>query len=125
MLGQPDFTTSDYHVAASGLRLPTGVASDGHILAVSDTANNRVLIWKSIPQVNGQPADIVLGQPDMNTVQTVVLTDAKSLRAPQGIWMQNGKLFVADTLHHRVLIWNNIPSAPIIRPPTWWSASPT
>jgi len=110
VLGQPDFTSTDYHSSASGLRLPTGIATDGHILAVADTANNRVLIWKSIPQINGQPADIVLGQPDMNTVQTTVLTDAKNLRAPQGVWIQNGKFFVADTLHHRVLIWNTLPT---------------
>lgn len=111
VLGQPDFTGTDYHTAANGLRLPTAIASDGHIVAVADTENNRVLIWKSIPQVNGQPADIVLGEPDMNTVLTTIPVTASTLRAPQGVWIQNGKLFVADTLHHRVLIWNSIPTA--------------
>lgn len=110
VLGQPSFATTDYNISPNGLRLPTAMASDGRILAVADTGNNRVLIWKSIPQLNGQPADIVLGQPNMNTVQQTVQVNATSLRSPQGIWIQNGKMFVADTLNHRVLIWNSIPT---------------
>ncbi len=111
-LGQADFTSTDYHIAQTGLRLPTAVATDGTILAVADTANNRVMIWNSIPTVTGQPADIELGQPDFNTVLqgSQVVVDNKSFRGPQGVWIQNGKLFVADTQNHRVLIWNSIPT---------------
>jgi uncharacterized protein (TIGR03437 family) len=112
VLGQTDFTSIDYHITQAGLRLPTAVATDGKILAVADTASNRVMIWKSIPTVNGQPADIELGQPDFTTVLqgSQVVVDNKSLRGPQGVWIQNGKLFVADTQNHRVLIWNSIPT---------------
>ena len=112
VLGQPDFTSTDYHISQTGMRLPTAVATDGTILAVADTANNRVLLWKSIPTVNGQPADLELGQPDFNTVLqgSKIVVDNKSFRAPQGVWIQNGKLFVADTQNHRVLIWNSIPT---------------
>ena len=109
VLGQTDFTSVDFHITQSGLRLPTAVATDGKILAVADTANNRVMIWKSIPTVNGQPADVVLGQPDFTTISPVVV-DNRSFRGPQGVWIQNGKLFVADTQNHRVLIWNSIPT---------------
>ena len=112
VLGQPDFVTTTFTISQTGMRLPTAVATDGAILAVADTGNNRVLIWKSIPNTVNQPADIELGQPDFNTVlqgsQQVV--DNKSLRSPQGVWIQNGKLFVADTQNHRVLIWNSIPT---------------
>ena len=109
VLGQPDFTSSNFNTSATGMRTPTAVASDGQILAVADTANNRVLIWNSIPTTNGKPADLVLGQPDFNTVQTVVV-NSSSFRAPQGVWVQNGKLFVADTQNNRVMIWNSIPT---------------
>jgi uncharacterized protein (TIGR03437 family) len=85
------------------------VATDVHTLAVADTENNRILLWKSIPSSNGQLADLVLGQPDFNTVQPVVTT-ASSFRGPQGVWIQNGKLFVADTQNNRILIWNSIPT---------------
>jgi uncharacterized protein (TIGR03437 family) len=111
VLGQPNFTTSDPSVTQSGMRLPTAVASDGKALAVADTSNNRVLIWNQIPQSNNQPADIVLGQPNFTTVHQPITVDAKSFRGPQGVWIQNGKLFVADTQNHRVLIWNSLPTA--------------
>ena len=91
------------------MRTPTAVATDGRILAVADTENNRVLLWKSIPTTNGQPADLVLGQPDFNTVEPIVAT-ASSFRGPQGVWIQNGKLFVADTQNNRIMIWNSIPT---------------
>lgn len=109
VIGQKDFTSRDFKIAADGLRLPTAVATDGTILAVADTQNNRVLLWRSIPTTNGQPADIVLGQPAFDRLKPVTV-DARSLRAPQGVWIQNGKLFVADTQNHRVLIWNSIPT---------------
>jgi uncharacterized protein (TIGR03437 family) len=112
VLGQVDFAGVDFHITQSGFRLPTAVATDGKILAVADTANNRVMLWKSIPTVNGQPADLELGQPDFTTVLqgAQVVVDNKSFRGPQGVWIQNGKLFVADTQNHRVLIWNSIPT---------------
>jgi uncharacterized protein (TIGR03437 family) len=109
VLGQADFSSSAYAITAGGMRLPCGVASDGKILVVADTVNNRVLLWKSIPTVTGQPADIVLGQKDFTTVGPVVV-DNKGFRAPQGVWVQNGKLFVADTQNNRVMIWNSIPA---------------
>lgn len=104
----PDY--SDYGITSQSFRTPTAVATDGNILVVSDTDNNRVLIWKSIPDTDGQPADIVLGQADFNTVKPVTV-DAKSFRGPQGVWIQGNRLFVADTQNNRVLIWNNIPTS--------------
>ena len=90
----------------------TGVATDGHYFAVADTDNNRVLLWNELPTRMDQNADIVLGQPDFTTLQTPSSTFASStsLRGPQGVWIQNGKLFVADTQNNRVLIWNRIPT---------------
>jgi len=112
VLGQPDFVSNTFHIAQDGLRLPTAVATDGSILAVADTGNNRIMIWKSIPTTVNQPADVELGQPDFKTVLTgsQQVVDNRSLRSPQGVWIQNGKLFVADTQNHRVLIWNSIPT---------------
>jgi hypothetical protein len=95
--------------SAAGMRLPTAVASDGNTLAVVDTANNRILIWTSIPGTNGVEANFVVGQPDFKSSLVQPLS-AHSLRGPQGVWIQNGKLFVADTGNSRVLIWNSIPS---------------
>ena len=93
----------------TGFRLPTSVASDGKVLAVADTSNNRVLLWKSIPASAGVPADVVLGQADFTHVARLTVT-ASSMRGPQGVWIQNGKLYVADTQNDRILIWNAIPT---------------
>ncbi len=114
VLGQPDFTTTTVNVAAtrSALRLPTAVASDGVRLVVADTDHNRVLIWNTIPTTNNQPADVVVGQPDFTSLVPVGNTPtAKSMRGPQGVWIQNGKLYVADTQNNRVLVYNRIPAA--------------
>ncbi len=108
VLGQPDFKASDFNLTQTTLRAPNAVASDGHIVVVADTDNNRVLIWKSVPTKNGAPADIVLGQPDF-TSGAPGLTN-KGLRGPQGVWIQGTRLFVADTQNHRVMVWNNIPA---------------
>ncbi len=112
VLGQKEFDQGDLHPpAADTLRLPIGVASDGVRLAIADTDNNRVLIWNSIPTVNGQPADVVLGQKDFTSaVSNGFKPTAESLKGPQGVWLQGGKLFVADTGNNRVLIWNSIPT---------------
>jgi uncharacterized protein (TIGR03437 family) len=114
VLGQPNFTTTTLNVAAtaSALRLPTAVASDGVRLVVADTDHNRVLIWNQIPSQNNQPADVVVGQPNFTSVSPSTNSPtAKSLRGPQGVWIQNGKLYIADTGDNRVLIYNRIPTA--------------
>ncbi len=111
VLGQPDFNTTSYTITAKGMRTPTAVATDGKILAVADTDNNRILIWRTIPTNMDQPADVVIGQADFTHGVTSLPPNAKSLRGPQGLWIQNGKLFVADTQDHRVLIYNSIPTA--------------
>ena len=32
------------------------------------------------------------------------------MRGPQGVWIANNKLYVADTQNYRVLIWNSFPT---------------
>jgi len=113
VLGQPDFNKTDIALTQRGLRTPTSVASDGRYIAVADTDNNRVLIWNNIPSANGVPADVVIGQPDFtkSSIPPANIPNDKSMRGPQGVWIQNGKLFVADTQNHRVLIYNSIPTS--------------
>ncbi len=114
VLGQPDFAVDrgsvfPSAVSAKTMRLATAVASDGNVVAVADTDFNRVLIWRSMPTTLQQPADVVLGQEAFDKIRPIA-TNAKSMRGPQGVWIQNGRLYVADTQNHRVLIWNSIPS---------------
>ncbi len=104
----PDY--NDYGINSQSFRTPTAVATNGTALAVADTDNNRVLIWNNIPLQNGIAADIVLGQPDFNTVNLPTVT-ASTFRGPQGVWFQGNRFFVADTGNNRVMIWNSIPTS--------------
>lgn len=109
VLGQGNYTGTNPGVSRQAMQAPTAVATDGVALAVADTNNNRVLIWNSIPaSINAAP-DVVVGQSDFthgtgSTTQSTVL-------GPQGVWIQDGKLFVADTNNNRVLIWNRLPTS--------------
>src|ERR1019366_381430 len=68
-------------------------------------------IWNRIPTTNNAPADVVVGQPNFTSTSLPGNTpNAKSMRGPQGVWIQNGKLYVADTQNNRVLIYNHIPT---------------
>jgi uncharacterized protein (TIGR03437 family) len=125
-LGQPSFTPTDTSSGAPlfdpGLTADpskpqfnnaTAVATDGNIVAVADTDNNRILIWTSIPTSMNQAPNLELGQADFTSraQPATGFVSATTLRGPQGVWIQNNKLFVADTQNHRILIWNSIPTA--------------
>jgi uncharacterized protein (TIGR03437 family) len=108
--GQDPANTSTPENAS--LNNATAVASDGVRLAVADTDNNRVLVWNTIPTSNNQHPTLVLGQPDFNTVQQQQqgVVTATTMRGPQGVWISNNKLYVADTQNYRILIWNTFPT---------------
>lgn len=110
VLGQPDFTTNELKPAARNtLRSPVGVAYNGRMLAVADTDNNRVLVWRSLPTTNQQNADFVVGQPDFTS--TAAGTTDKRLRGPQGVWLDAADgLWVADTSNNRVLYFGQVNS---------------
>ncbi len=103
-------------ITAASFRQPTAVASNGTIMAVADTLNNRILIWNNIPSGDATKAadtvnaDVVLGQADFTTVAPLAVT-ASAMRSPQGVWIQGNQLFVADTGNNRILIWNSIPTS--------------
>lgn len=90
---------------------PSGIASDGTKLAITDTFNNRVLIWNTPPASNVAP-DVVLGQANFTTNNSG--SGRANLNFPVSVSMSGsggtGKLFVSDANNHRVLIWNTIPT---------------
>lgn len=105
--GAPDTGLSD-----SNIGLPYGsVASDGTRLAVADTFNHRVLVWNTFPVRNGQPADLVLGQPDFTTAQRNAdnssgFANAWGLNTPTGVQLLPGdKVLVSDTFNNRMMLF--------------------
>lgn len=101
-------------VNASSLLYPSGVWSDGNKLIIADAWNHRVLIWNELPAYNGQPADLVVGQPDMqhnlpNVEGVGTVASSKNLYWPYGVWSDGRHLWIADTGNRRVLFYEKIP----------------
>ena len=87
------------------------------LLFVADSANQRVLIFANFPAGNFPLASWVLGQPDLGTSSTSDpafdepdAPSASTLRDPSGIAFDaaTNRLYVADTGHHRVLVWDQL-----------------
>ncbi|WP_291516193.1 hypothetical protein [Bdellovibrio sp. ArHS] len=117
VIGQPDLVTCDATsingATASRLYGPTSVWTDGNKFVVADRENHRVLIWNSFPTQNGQPADVVLGQPDFasNTANIGGLS-ATSMNLPYSVTSNpSGQLFLSEQGNNRVLIWDQFPTA--------------
>ena len=127
VIGQPDFTSTG---RASGVDkidmgvgygrgimsttpLPMGFAVDSvsRRLFLADGANNRVTVY-DITDENlrtGMAAIDVIGQPDFDTNQ--IRTDGSGFNTPSGLDYDadTGRLFVADGMNSRVLIFNAAP----------------
>jgi hypothetical protein len=115
VLGQSDFnhkSQSSSSISASTLSSPSGIYSDGSRLFVADYGNRRVLAWNSIPTTNGQPADYVLGQPNMssNTQNNGGISGA-SMHTPIDVFGDGSRLYVVDGGNNRVMVWNTIPTS--------------
>jgi hypothetical protein len=110
VLGQPDFGISGCPRPPSGATMcfPRAVYSDGLRLFVADTQNDRVLVWRSFPTRNGQPADFAIGQPDL-TSQAYGLGPLM-LREPWDVTTVGDHLFVVDSGNGRVLEFSPIPT---------------
>ena len=88
---------------------PVGVATDGVRLYVADWGNNRVLIYRKIPETSGAPADVVVGQQNFTSSNSAA--GPQGLRRPNSVFSDGSRLLIADTLNNRVLIYTSIPTA--------------
>ncbi len=102
-------------VSAATLLYPSGIWSDGTRLVVADAWNHRVLIWHKLPVRHGQPADVVIGQPDFasngpNVGGMHARPSARSLYWCYGVFSDGERLWIADTGNRRVLFYETIPT---------------
>ena len=128
VLGQNNFTTcvllnngtgASGSPSAANFSYPAGVWTDGTKLVVTDEDESRVLIWKTFPKTNFQPADIVLGQPNFTTnvinnngSNVTGSPSAKNMNMPyDGVFSNGTQLFVDDQKNQRILIWNTFPTS--------------
>lgn len=100
--------------SASTLHYPSGLWADGRRLIVADAWNHRVLVWHTFPTHYAQPADIVLGQKNFNSVlpneDGVGASPSRySTHWCYGVCSDGKGLWVADTGNRRVLHYDSIP----------------
>ncbi|MGI2903526.1 hypothetical protein [Tolypothrix sp. VBCCA 56010] len=117
VLGQANFNDNKpnrgkQEAAANTLNWCYGVCYYQGRLFVADTGNRRVLIWNELPSENGQPADLVLGQPDMRSRNENggASPSASSMRWCHDITIWGDNLVVTDAGNNRVMIWQGIPT---------------
>ncbi len=117
---------------ANTLHWPDGAfaSGDGKFL-VSDSFNNRTLVFNSFPAFNNLSASVVIGQPQLS-----VWYYANQLGDPaanthyesrQVTVTSGGKILIADRMNHRVLVFNSIPdsndadASVVVGQPNMWS----
>ena len=110
VIGQPNFIENTLGTSATKFWEPMAMTVAEGKLFVADSCNSRILIWNEIPTASGQAADVVVGHDDFTSGDCCEGTSAYELCRPMGIDVKEGKMFVADTNNHRVLIWNNVPT---------------
>ena len=106
VLGQTNFNTNNPGDSPSQMNWPISVSLAKNKLVVTDTYNDRILIWNSFPTKNAQAADIIIknnGPPGQPTKRTV--------KWPWGIWTDGSKLAITNTGAGSVLIWNTFPTS--------------
>lgn len=117
VLGQQNFSDNECNTnignGATGNTMcyPASVWSDGTRLVVADSANHRVLIWNNLPTVNGQTADLVVGQLALTDITNA--STAQKLYRPMDAWYDASvdQFFVVDFYNHRVQVFNGFPTA--------------
>jgi len=96
--------------AADTLHWPYGVFWDGARLWVADTGNRRVLRFDGLPAHDGQPASLVLGQPDFtHRDENAGGVTQATMRWPHALALWQGHLCVADAGNNRLLLWTRDP----------------
>jgi NHL repeat len=117
VLGQTNFTDNrpnrdEQEAYANTLNWCYGVFYHQGKLFVADTGNRRVLVWNELPTENGQPADLVLGQPDMfsRNENGGGTAGASSMRWCHDITFWQENLVVTDAGNNRVMIWEGMPT---------------
>lgn len=112
VLGQTDFVTgSEFPYipqTPTSMRFPYAVDIESDIMVVADTANNRILVWDTVPSSSTTPADRVLGQPDFanNGENRWDLVAADTFCWPYGLSLHGDRLAVTDSGNNRVTVWS-------------------
>ena len=106
VLGQQGFTSNNPGKSLDTMDWPVAVATDGTRIIVTDTYNDRLLVWNNFPTRNGQPADFEIKDagrgPDVDP--------KRAMGWPWAVWTDGEKLVAAATGSSKVVIWTTFPT---------------
>jgi hypothetical protein len=91
---------------AATLSFPRFALSDGKRLFIADGGNDRVLVYRDTPTRSGQPADVILGQPnefDAIDNNPLYLSSSDTLRTPMSLAWDGTNIYVGDSFNRRVM----------------------
>lgn len=109
VLGQKDLNSNNPGTGPDQMNWPVSVSVGGGKLVITDSNNNRILIWNSFPTKSGQAADLAINSAP--AVCKDCREDKKrNIQWPWGVWTDGKKLAVAATGGNQILIWNNFPT---------------
>ena len=112
VFGQPVFVFNDANQGAplpgAGTLACPGVPAVGPLF-LPDRENHRVLGFAQVPILNNLEANFVLGQPDFHFATPGV--GATAMNEPSAACVHGGRLFVADSGNHRVLVFSPVPTS--------------
>ena len=114
VIGQTGFGMNSAGLSESKFNLPHSVTVtvDGKV-AVAEYTNNRVLIFDSIPESNGEKATFVLGQPDFTTNTAFYPSGdpaANNIKSAYSISADlNGRLFICGREMRRTMVFGELP----------------
>jgi hypothetical protein len=110
VLGQSDFAQRDENAGGApsraSMRWPHGICFWRGHTCISDAGNNRVLVYRGLPERTGQSADYILGQSDERLVdhnQSAYWPRESTLNMPYGVAASGDWLICADTANSRLL----------------------
>ena len=103
--GQSKMTKTGAGTSAKTLTTPQGIRGNGTNLYVADSANNRVMIWTSLPSTTNTSANWVLGQSGFTTSTSGATSTTFS--KPMAVYSDGSKVFVSDYNNNRALVWTS------------------
>ncbi|MEM3705042.1 MAG: hypothetical protein QXX59_03860, partial [Candidatus Bathyarchaeia archaeon] len=106
VLGQPDFDTNMF-LSQVGVDQIAGINTDGANLLTAHSGEARIMIWKSLPEIECQPADLILGWSDFDPAYRIA---GPGMVDGCGIFSDGTRVFATDTARSKVLIWNTFPT---------------
>lgn len=114
VIGQPDMSASNQGCTATLMKSPGDIRGYNGKLFIADAANNRILVYNSIPNSNNAAADYVIGQASFtaNSINQGLSNCAShTLYNPERLFIYNDRLMVSDMYNHRVLIYDPVPTS--------------